>query len=421
MLEDRHNYRGVKLDCPLMSKTERLPADAYRASPATETIKAAEVQTAGQTADWYSPSAQNIPNGTADIFLLRQLYSQEQLHGARNAWVGGVFDHSHRIVFRFKGQQTMFLALSHFSDSAVLAWPCSMEALPTTNIKLLKLSERVEEPTLLAVIDLDEVEAFSFKFVSFMDLYVRFPVARGLLRIGIMMEVVRGPLHVLEIACYEGWWLLSRTVICRFAALKQAQIEAGSSLFATLFSVTKHILNLDDESTLGLVRQRLPAERNASHFSERLLHLDQALEVVDHNDQEEVKATKKAAKTKLEDISAFVSEYKQKRATVMSASGSQPANKKRKRGEASGPAVLPKTIPQSEAKRWIPEGTSVWRSNTRNEWWGHYSSAQYKRIVVPWTLGQEEPAMREVIRRLWAQWLEYRGLPESDCPIQGVF
>lgn len=420
VLEERHTYKGVRLDLPLMSKTERLPADAYKASAATQTIRADTVQSTTQAATWYSPSAQNIPNATADLLMLRQLSKGNKLESAKRAWVGGIFDHSHKLAFRFKdARDEVFLALSHFSDSGVLAWPCDIVRIGDMQAEFLKPRSGLLKPVVVAVVDLDAIEAWTFATNSFLHMYHMEPRHRGLLTPAILLRLTRGPMHVLEIACYNAWWLMSRTVVTRFAALKQAAVDSGASLFEALLSVTKQILHFDDEQALDLVCKRLPAEWNATHYSERLLELDQALEVIDINDREEVKATQKQAESKLDDIGVFSGEYKQKRQAVTEAKASSGAKRRRRvASSSSGPSVLPKTIPQSEAKRWIPEGASVWRSNTRNEWWGHYPP--FKRVVVPWTIGQEADAMREAIRRLWRQHLEYRGLPESACPHQGI-
>lgn len=76
-------------------------------------------------------------------------------------------------------------------------------------------------------------------------------------------------------------------------------------------------------------------------------------------------------------------------------------------------------LPQSEAKRYIPEGSHIWKAHTTYEWRGELG--EYKPVSSPWIREGEEGSMWIVIKRLWEQWLETRGKDTSHCPIQGLF
>ena len=72
-------------------------------------------------------------------------------------------------------------------------------------------------------------------------------------------------------------------------------------------------------------------------------------------------------------------------------------------------------IEQTEARRWIPEGSSIWRSLTRGAWCAHVPPL--RRISEPWVVhGCEQLALKTILVRMWAQHLELVGGDPSDCP-----
>ena len=76
---------------------------------------------------------------------------------------------------------------------------------------------------------------------------------------------------------------------------------------------------------------------------------------------------------------------------------------------------------QAEAAVCVPPGAHIWLSNYSPEWFGHLEP--YKRVWAKWEGGEEEEAaaVKEVIRLLWAQYLESRGRTFDQCPFEGIF
>ena len=98
------------------------------------------------------------------------------------------------------------------------------------------------------------------------------------------------------------------------------------------------------------------------------------------------------------------------------------AKSKAKAKAGAGPPPrqpLPSTIPQSEARRFVPPGCYIWRGLDRSEWCGH--CAPRKRVSASWHQYTEEGALRLVVRMLWSQYLEKEGLGRDACPYTDLF
>jgi hypothetical protein len=99
------------------------------------------------------------------------------------------------------------------------------------------------------------------------------------------------------------------------------------------------------------------------------------------------------------------------------------AGAKRKKTPSKGgpqfPAKIPSTIAQSDAKLYIPPGSSIWRALNRSAWNAHLPP--YPRISEQWAIESEHGALLRILRRLWRMYNELQGRPEDECPIQGMF
>ncbi len=78
-------------------------------------------------------------------------------------------------------------------------------------------------------------------------------------------------------------------------------------------------------------------------------------------------------------------------------------------------------LPQREAKRFLPTGGHVWRDNARGAWAYHHEG--HKRFSIPWSRfgGNSRLSMFEGMRVCWKLFLQDKCLPESACPIEGMF
>ena len=88
------------------------------------------------------------------------------------------------------------------------------------------------------------------------------------------------------------------------------------------------------------------------------------------------------------------------------------------------PGELPKAtndITQALAKTYLPPTASIWRDNARGGW--HVHVQNHKRHSECWKShgGDSHETLKCVLRHAWGQYLSDHGLPESHCPIAGLF
>lgn len=146
------------------------------------------------------------------------------------------------------------------------------------------------------------------------------------------------------------------------------------------------------------------------------MEADEALEVVEKMDCTAINEEKQKAAQRVVDRAELRTAYVARARCVHAAD--QKAKKKRG-GKPAKPLVFPHTLEQHEAKRYASEGGSLWRSNTRGEWCGHFPPN--KRISEPYVKhGSADAALRACLRTLWSQWLRMHGRETSDCPVVGI-
>ena len=223
------------------------------------------------------------------------------------------------------------------------------------------------------------------------------------------MVITEKPADCLTLAARNGFWDMCRTDVVRFTTIKGFDCPAGGSLFDTFFAAVKAVLKCSDEKALQCTALRLVTDHNEQHYSDYLVNLDAAIEVVDHQDRQAVVEQQKAAVHEQESMDVFAEEMASKRADI---------DGKRKRGPSTKPRI-PHLLDQATARQWIPENTSIWQAHTRNEWWGH--CMPFKRLREPFEIQGEEEACAKVIRGLWRQHNMLTGRPRHECPFEGIF
>ena len=84
------------------------------------------------------------------------------------------------------------------------------------------------------------------------------------------------------------------------------------------------------------------------------------------------------------------------------------------------PTILfPHHCSQPEAKKMLPPGASIWRALQKGEWCGHFPP--YRRVSEPFARnGSSQNALKMCLYRLWRQYLDRWGLPDSACFVEGL-
>lgn len=428
-LEVRHRYAPISAGGALPNKSCRLDDTDFRANLGCRSRPWQSVVSTNPVAGFYSPSATNSTTPDGDLGLLRDAAAAGDVRLASKAWLGCLFDYKHEFVWEHTsadGSKMWVLPLVHLPDSAVLAHRCEKVSVAGCNEEFFTPLV-LDAPVTIGVFELgDHVRGCSIKARSWMWQLANLQNCAQLLTpaIRFFRSADIEPVH--KLACRSGFWKLSRPVIQDIARYFSIAIPEGQSMLDLLTTMASSLLGASEEETLRIAHRRVVMLNDDTLFSEELLKVDDAIQLLDSNDHEEFCREQKAAQRTVTERDEVSAEY-HRRATelrVRAAKSKSKDGKRRRVGDAPGakfPKVLPpiSTIPQAHAKLFIPPGSSIWRGLGRGEWWGHF--APYSRTRAAWSRYGEAGAMHEVIKRLWRQHNQFHGHPLEECPISGVF
>ena len=161
-----------------------------------------------------------------------------------------------------------------------------------------------------------------------------------------------------------------------------------------------------------------------------LLEVDEAVAVLDKDDQQELRDKQDDSKKKLQGMQQFVVDYtaarKAWRATVPEMEEPRPTRRKTKTSaEVPMKTVIPFVthpelgIPQKDMKAMLPPGAHVWRDNIRGAWAIHLPP--WRRLSIPFWLYGEMEAGLEALREAWRLWCRDNDKETSACNIVGLF
>eukprot|EP00969_Alexandrium_andersonii_P185102 8177381-Alexandrium_andersonii.AAC.2 len=142
------------------------------------------------------------------------------------------------------------------------------------------------------------------------------------------------------------------------------------------------------------------ANMKEDSITETLLQVEEAAELLEKSDIQELQAEQKQVKASFESIQTYSQAYQAKKA---SCSKKEPAELAQIRKKNLQAPKLESRVEQADMKVYLPPGASLWKGGVKGNWSGHYPPN--KRISCPWQ-GDEQAAAFSVIRRLWLQYLE---------------
>ena len=161
-------------------------------------------------------------------------------------------------------------------------------------------------------------------------------------------------------------------------------------------------------------------------YQAELLNCEEAINVLDRDEQRLMCGAQKSAKVKLGEKAQFVQDYykfKQahgKKKAGVGVGGAMPLP--RELTTKKFPKELPLVYAQEDVKTYMPPSVPCWRGNVRREWWCHCKP--YDRVWEPVDErhgGDGRKAIIALLRKAWMQYLEREALPKEACPIVGVF
>ena len=422
VLSKKHHYAEVTCDLPLDSKTARLSPEAFHLPEKDRSLPLGEVASTSQSAAWWSPGASDHMVPIADLQFLRDAFEWGGGFGMLQfGWLGDIIHSTHDMIFRIKNAPTKnqwYFGLDHFDKSCAIAWPVELVAVPSSGgAKYLEFLQP-EEVCLLSVFDHAQVEASTVVWKSWLRQYQEFskPAARAALaRPAVRAFVSDGPGPLLQVAAREAFWSMKSPWLLELAQHLHIDVANPGSLCSTVSSLVMSILDIDEEASIPILQKRLAVNDITSLYSHHVMTLDDALECMDVNDAKKVRDEQKATEQFVEARSTYACDYVQRKRRL---DDSKLAGKKAKaKPKAKAIALKDKfgegVIPQAEAKKWLPEGSHIWKDRVRGAWNAHHPPRA--RISEPYD-GDERAALLCILRRVWQQHSELTGNSMASCP-----
>ena len=219
----------------------------------------------------------------------------------------------------------------------------------------------------------------------------------------------------------QAFWHLGKGVVESTANIVGITVSRATTLFDTLWHVIKTNLSVSDDKCLEIISQRFesPTDEMANGA---ILDVDEAVQVLDKDDVDEMKGEQKAEQKRATAKEVFAKKFGEKRREVDLFALEQKSKNEQKKQRTANPNAVQvlSFIGQKTAKLFLPqEGTcSIWKAS-RGEWCGH--CPPYKRVHSPFDLHGGEGALHNVLQMLWKQHCRLRGLEyPNDCPHAGL-
>ena len=241
----------------------------------------------------------------------------------------------------------------------------------------------------------------------------------------------------METAAHECWWGLSKTDIMDFAWDNGAPVETAMNRFDVIRVTNEHLLShLSPQERSAILHKGLLHFDDMIQFADSVLGIDGAIHTFVHADHDRVYEEKKQceahALTRAEFASSWKAYKKAELKAAMEASEAKQNKSKKTSSAGTGSASsgsggfgepirfeVESTIPQKQAKKFIPPNCQIWRGVVQSRWCFH--CPPYTRISEPWNRGGEQVALKAILKRGWRQYLELNALDDEDCPILGLF
>jgi hypothetical protein len=410
-----HRWKPIPNTGGTVPKTTQLGKETFEVDRTKTSLPFYEkMVSTKQETPWWNPAVGELNAPVADLHMLRRAAGLGgRFAHVRNAWLGQLMHVTHKLIFTQKTPtQTIlyFLAGYHFQGSSVLVWPMKVHEVPCYPQKQWVQAMVCTKPQLVPVFSLKAygMSAATFTVTSWASQYYKYPQAIGHWSPAIRFMMNDKFKPIAEVAAENAWWQLPRTVVVDFLNYEGIAVEAGASLFKVLLTGVMGVLKMDRAAAMVHIHKRLARMPTTEDESiNELLKIKEAVNCMDRMDHEKLVQEQEAVLKAQEARDDFALAYTREREAMPH------------RDTKRYPSQLPEVIPQSEAKRYAPQDTGIWRDNTKFRWRGH--CLPYVRISEPWLVEGEPVALRALLRRLWRQANEKNGRAPTYCPIKGLF
>ena len=422
LLSSVHRFDTVKWQGPHDVKPTPLVKEDL-APLGNPSLPFGKVATHSDRAPYFSPQAEGVSIGVADQAVLNELRERGRLSDVADAWKGFFCNSSHQVAFRRKGGDhgaemagQWFVGLWHFKDSGCFA--CVVNAVKVAAGQELWYLEFEQQTsaTMLGIVSLDDWECFGFSWRSWAWQVKNIPSASSILRPAVRAFKENDTTTVLKLAAAKAWWSLSRSTLDSLAEHLSVGLSSTPNTFEVLFALTKHVLKVGDERCCEILKMRLSKLIASSRNTAEILAVDEAAQCLREEDRQDVKDQQKHTLEHEAEIASFRDRFREKRAAVRLAAGGGKASSKKVAWKGPKKIGGMEQIKQSDAKKFLPPNSYLWRSRGSGSWNSRHSDLP-TRSCRDSAWGSEERAILECLRYAWDCYLDLTGFRREDCPI----
>ena len=317
-----------------------------------------------------------------------------------NACVGICAQTAHKLILVNESDEH-FLTQVPLKDSSVIVWPVKRnisKAIKNGVNYFFEPDLQRNDITLLAVWNLKKFKAIKIVWRSWAWQRTTLDIEVTNKMVPAIRAFQDGPRHeFFQFMCVICFGKLSRTVVEMICKVAGEKFNSNQSFFQLLFEIIKRGLKLNDSGTLDILAQRFVATETVDDYSEHVLNIEEAVEVLEDQDIKVLNAERKQLPQDRETRASFKTEYVEPRSKVNAAIPAEAAVPKaapkgRKVAVAAGGAGgaggakddIPDSITQKSAKRFLPPGGQIWCGHKRHEWCGHLPP--FSRISYMWRM-----------------------------------
>lgn len=383
--------------------------------------------------DWHTASAERFAVKFADIAVLLAAKHRGGFHLLGRVWLGCMVSASHHILVRQKQQggqvSQPFFALMHLPGSAALGWPAVEERIAGYGGVSWAPALDCSSVSFLPILDDTEWEALSYTWHSPAWQHLNMPRVGGSMPHAVRAISVANEewAPLMTVAAKAGFWSLGKEVLKQIAEHTGASYDHGWDIFEIAFSLVKHVLQCSDSETCDHLKVRAGyLDFVDDDCCEALMELNNdGAGILDPEDEQDLQNQKANAIGRKAMHDDFVKSLRERKSVIVqgshaaSSSSGRQAKKKPLFKKSAYPPFPAEMVSQSELRKFVPPGASVWCGYSNGSWQCHLPP--WRRKSFSWAASDAHEAARKCLRHLWELFLSDNGMPTSACPVAGLF
>ena len=308
---------------------------------------------------------------TADLELKREYMRERNLTVFENVEVGICAQTSHRLIL-VNSSNEHFHAQMPLKESSVIVWPVTKQTAKGKDGINTYFEPNLQnaEVELKAVYDFKKFRAIKIRWRSWAwqknNLHHQ-EVKRMCPAIRAFMD--GKPRTLFEFMCIICFGKLSRPVVEKLAKIAGIKFDPNCTFFQLLLAIIQDVLKLDRCATLDIIAQRMVAPDMEEDYAEHVLHIDEAVDVLEDQDIKVLNQERKDIPRDREAREDFKKEYTRHRVEAEAARAAKGAGRGgaghggkaagRGRGGGGAPDHIEDDITTQSAKRFFATRSSI--------------------------------------------------------------